>query len=643
MLASGRKKFVALAFAIVATVAGSCFATEYYVDSLLGSDENDGKTPSAAWESLSKVNDADIKGGDTVLFRRGRVWRGTLRPKSGESGAPTRYAAFGDGEKPRIMNSVDLSDPDLWEKVDEELWATKKVEYVDVNTRDETKLFAVGDWHIYTEEGARGTCQKRVFDDIDGANGYSVICQEGGARTTHIQITTQGFPVRKNRFVAVRMKARASKPITLEPTLMMQGKPWSSYGSCVVNSGALEPTWREFDLIFRTTRDAEDGRITFFLGDALDANCRFDFVVFGAREVEPSGAYLNADVGNIVSSLRCNVKQSDGSATKTFPPSCKGWEEALDKRWTLEELKKTGGFWYDVDDGRVYMKSDHNPALNRFSLEAPLKGNCCRIEGHDVIVEDLAFTHTGGHGVSADRCERTTIRNCDFHWIGGSDLYGGGAAGKRVRYGNGVEFWNGLVDCTVEGCRFTEVYDTATTTQGPDKDVARNLTIRNCTTIRCEQSFEIWFTHPETILENCVFEDNLCVDSGRGWSHLQRPDKRGTPLLGYSLDASKVDVTVRHNVFYDTSQEFISFWHDRIGEYKINDNVYWVAKGYHEAGDKYFHYNLKNGAPGKTFDEYRAETGHDSDSRWVEPIFRDYEKDDLRILNKSEIYDWRTK
>ena len=102
-------------------------------------------------------------------------------------------------------------------------------------------------------------------------------------------------------------------------------------------------------------------------------------------------------------------------------------------------------------------------------------------------------------------------------------------------------------------------------------------------------------------------------------------------------------MTVRHNVFYDTSQEFIAFWHDRIGDYKINDNVYWAAKTYHEAGDKYFHYNIKNEAPGKTYEEYRAETGHDADSRWVEPIFRDYSRDDLRILNKSEIFDWRTK
>ena len=644
MLTTGRKKFAALAFAVVATIAGSSLATEYYVDSLSGSDANDGMTESTAWKSLDKVNDADIKGGDAVHFRRGRVWRGTLRPKSGEPDAPTRYDAYGEGEKPRVMYSADLSDPELWEQVDEELWATKEVKYVDVDSSDETKLFAAGDWHIYTEEEASGTCKKREFDDIGGAKGYRVICESPGTRATHFQLTTEGFPVRKDRLVALRVKARAGKPISLNPTLMMKGKPWSSYGKCVVGSGPLEPRWREFDLVFHTTQDAEDGRITFFLGDTLSKDWWFDFVILGAREVEASGAWLDADVGNIVYSWRGVIKQSENSATKVFHPTYKGWEICGFKKWTLDDLKLFGDFWYDGEKGRVYVKDNQNPGRRYFSIEAPMKGNCCRIEnGRDVIVEDLAFTHTGAHGVSAARCERTTIRNCDFHWIGGSDLYGGGGAGKRVRYGNGVEFWDGLVDCTVDGCRFTEVYDTATTTQGPEKDVARNLTIRNCTMIRCEQSFEIWFTHPETIVENCVFEDNLCVDSGRGWSHVQRPDKRGTPLLAYSLDAAKVDVTVRHNVFYDTSQEFIAFWHDRIGDYKINDNVYWVAKAYHEAGDKYFHYNIKNGAPGKTFDEYRAETGHDADSRWVEPIFRDYSRDDLQILNKSEIFDWRTK
>ena len=161
--------------------------------------------------------------------------------------------------------------------------------------------------------------------------------------------------------MALRLKARAGKPISLNPTLMMKGKPWSSYGKCVVGSGPLEPSWREFDLVFRTTHDAEDGRITFFLGDTLSKDWWFDFVILGAREVEASGAWLDADVGNLVYSRRGAFKQSENSATKVFPPTYKGWEICGFKKWTLEDLKLLGDFWYDVEKGRVFVKDNQNP------------------------------------------------------------------------------------------------------------------------------------------------------------------------------------------------------------------------------------------------------------------------------------------
>ena len=80
----------------------------FYVDSVAGDDVNAGDSPEAAWASLGRVSNADLKPGDTVRFKRGGVWRGTLTPRSGAMGAPITYAAYGEGEKPLLLDQRDL-------------------------------------------------------------------------------------------------------------------------------------------------------------------------------------------------------------------------------------------------------------------------------------------------------------------------------------------------------------------------------------------------------------------------------------------------------------------------------------------------------------------------------------------------------
>lgn len=89
--------------------------TKYYV-SCGGSDENSGLSGNDAWRSLDKVNASDLKKGDAVLFRRGDLFRGQLFCRAGVT-----YAAWGEGEKPRIYGwEKDLADPALWEEWDRE-------------------------------------------------------------------------------------------------------------------------------------------------------------------------------------------------------------------------------------------------------------------------------------------------------------------------------------------------------------------------------------------------------------------------------------------------------------------------------------------------------------------------------------------
>ncbi|HEX9006668.1 MAG TPA: hypothetical protein VF889_05205, partial [Bacteroidota bacterium] len=76
--------------------------TSYYVDPK-GDDNNDGRSPAAAWRTLDKVNSASYSPGDSILLLRGGVWSQALSPSSsGAAGLPIVYASYGIGRKPRI-------------------------------------------------------------------------------------------------------------------------------------------------------------------------------------------------------------------------------------------------------------------------------------------------------------------------------------------------------------------------------------------------------------------------------------------------------------------------------------------------------------------------------------------------------------
>ncbi len=89
--------------------------TVYYVSNA-GNDENDGKTPESAWQTLKRVSAAELSPGDGVLFCRGDLFRGFLETRPGVS-----YGAYGTGEKPKFYGwDKSLADPALWEVYDAE-------------------------------------------------------------------------------------------------------------------------------------------------------------------------------------------------------------------------------------------------------------------------------------------------------------------------------------------------------------------------------------------------------------------------------------------------------------------------------------------------------------------------------------------
>jgi len=94
----------------------------YYIDATNGNDLNDGLSEVSAWKTIAKVNAQSFSPGDSILFKRGEIWREQLVvPSSGSAGNPITFSAYGSGSKPAIYGSDLMTtwithDTNIWKK-----------------------------------------------------------------------------------------------------------------------------------------------------------------------------------------------------------------------------------------------------------------------------------------------------------------------------------------------------------------------------------------------------------------------------------------------------------------------------------------------------------------------------------------------
>jgi hypothetical protein len=79
----------------------------YYIDSLEGSDSNDGKSPRKAWRTLENASAASYEAGDQILLKGGQTFTGSLKLESleGKPGRPIVISSYGNQRA--VINSGD--------------------------------------------------------------------------------------------------------------------------------------------------------------------------------------------------------------------------------------------------------------------------------------------------------------------------------------------------------------------------------------------------------------------------------------------------------------------------------------------------------------------------------------------------------
>lgn len=585
-----------------ASVTDSDGPRSLYVDSEAGQDSGDGQSPDRAWRSLERVNSAELKPGDTVRFKCGGTWRGSLVPASGNETAPVTYTSFGQGPKPTILGSLPRNRAEDWVKAGENIWATLPMEY----RLDKQILDLRGSkWNCHQEAGAHVELT-RVEDPAGGF--IHIVCTESGSASNHVQLWGPQLGVEKGACLLLTFRARSSKPFRFPGfTILQGGSPWTRFAKSDPADRPVGTDWDTYQAVFEVLLSSQAGRLHVSLGGLLPAGAVFDFQpqslhVATANIADP----LTVDVGNII---------FDGGAV------C-GW-----KKWSIADLGKPYEYYYDRPSQRVYLYSEAAPTSRHRSIELAMARHVVNQGGaHHVVYDGLAVMNGAAHGFGGGGTHHLVIRNCDLRYIGGAHQFTT-PEGRPVRFGNAIEFWGAAHDNLVEGCRIWEVYDAALTNQGRGPDSKQiNITYRNNVVWNSEYSFEYW-NGPETaVTENIRFINNTCVNAGRGWAHQQRPDRNGSHLMFYTNTAATKGIEVKSNIFYDHSD-----WGSRYssGWQVLPDMDYNLW--YSQTGVMAYWFRDKIAG----FDEYRRTTGLDAHSQFADPKFVDAARGDYRLSPDS--------
>lgn len=585
--------------AVLCLSAGSAAVGAVYHVSATGDDGYDGLSPEQPWRTVQRVNDAALQPGDAVLFHRGDTWREQLRPRSGSEAGVVTYGAYGEGPLPVLLGSLEQNRPGDWTETAPNLWtSTEPVSVGECLLPNPEFTNEEAPWSLHCEGGARASAARDTEHYDSAPASWRLDCTEAGTQGSHIQMYIAGIPLNGGNCYRLSFRVKSSAPFSLPPPrLMKAGPPWSSYDAMPVSpSLPVNAEWETVTMYYKASQSADDGRITFFLGQAMPAGAVLHLDDIRLFQCAPGNLFAR-DVGNIIfnDEALCGVKV-----------------------WNREDLKEQGRFWYDEERHTVTLWSEKNPALYYTDIECAIREHIIDQSNRSFVTyENLALRYGAAHGIGGGNTHHITVRDCDLSYIGGGDQSGGD---KTVRFGNGIEFWGAAHDCLVERCRLWEIYDAALTNQSSGPDTPHyNIVYRFNVIWNCEYSFEYWNRPEKSVTRDIYFDHNTCVDAGFGWGHGQRPDPSGRHLCFYTSPAAISAFHLRNNIFCEAKGNafYAPGWSKEQVESLVMDyNAWYQSEGamISIAGEQY---------PRDGFEEYRRVWNKESHSLVAVPAFVD--------------------
>jgi hypothetical protein len=616
---SNMKKFlITISFVLSTTLL---FATNYYVDATNGNDNNSGKTPENAWQSIFKVNGANFIAGDSVLFKRGETFRGNIVPVSGSASGNITYGAFGTGSKPKLFGSIQKNSLSDWVNEGGNIWHNSQPAVNTVgaellpNPDFNTDLSGWHEWHN-TATGASATLSRTTVagEYYTSPGGGKIVCTNHGTGASDIQLWTSNCSISYAKWYKFIFKAKASQQFIIPSgsiNLFQNVSPYTSYSSFPSKLAVITTSWVAYEMYYKSNTTATDARVDFFFGNIIPNGATFYFDSLSFKEeLDGDPGLISVDVGNIIfnNDSFCGIKVKNET-----------------------DMNAQGKFWYNQNNFNLKINSVSNPASFYSNIEIALDQDMIDINDKSYITfQNLDLRYGAACGFNGSNTDHIWIKDLDFSWIGGGYLAGYGDG--TVRYGNGVNFWCAAHDNIVERCSFNQIWDAAVSPQGTDKTYeAYNIYFRNNIIRNSEYSYELWGHPANTYLHDIYFENNTCLNAGFGWSHAQRPDPNGAHLMLWgNYEERMKNVYIRNNIFYESSN-YGSRYDDATASTKmiVDDNCWYESSGSVALiGGTYYDYSTQ-------WTAYQKASGHDAHSINANPLLNP----DYTLTNNSPCID----
>lgn len=232
----------------------------------------------------------------------------------------------------------------------------------------------------------------------------------------------------------------------------------------------------------------------------------------------------------------------------------------------VEDLNSDLQFYSDLANnvsgyGDLYLYSEYgNPGKRFASIEIGENLAIMSGAGDDVVIDNLAFKFTGGHGMGgAGGCKNRTVTNCVYSWLGGSVLslnfHGNG---RPVNYGNAVEIYGSCDGYIVDNCWMYQIYDTGVTHQYSSTTTCIQKGVRYLKNLIefCHWGIEFYNANDNGALpvdqkytSDVISRYNVVNRSGYGWGSIERQRTTGSHAYCGSSLSTNYDWYTEYNIF----------------------------------------------------------------------------------------------
>ncbi len=265
----------------------------------------------------------------------------------------------------------------------------------------------------------------------------------------------------------------------------------------------------------------------------------------------------------------------------------------------LVSLAKNGDYYFNRLQDTLYLYCDKgNPGKVFEDIEVCLNMSLFNLAS-DATLDNLCLKYVGRFGIGTANANNSKVTNCEFGFIGGAIQSG------TLRYGNGIQHWNGVDGHIIDHNWFYQIYDAAVTWQGNYKELPEygdkflNISYTNNLVEYAGMSFEFWHSSvddtnytPATV-QNFKLNNNISRFAGYGFS-LQRTDTKGEHIfVGNTTFMSDrcFGNEIKNNIF-DCSWTYMIDWKKDVKEntdqgFTIEGNTYYQAKNNNSEGTYY--------------------------------------------------------